>query len=202
MRSLLFCVELKTSFQDPNVRFTFVPTTTNGCTDLPAAGKWYEGSPGGESWVDSANFGPHSEEQARAGRELARLAGLPNGTSGLIINGRVSSLFPSLPSHNLMHRTSKVIGPFYKESSTFSKADIQALISYEKQKRLDPVLSALKDTLGEEMADRWDTRDASFISCLSSTIARAYLPDAAETLVGQKSMRRSQDYRKIPGNYR
>lgn len=71
-----------------------MPTTINGCTDLPAAEKWYEGSPGGESWTDSATFGPHSEEQARAGRELARLAGFPPGTSGLIINGRVSLIFP------------------------------------------------------------------------------------------------------------
>ena len=91
--------------QDPSVRYCFVPTQAGlGCTDLPAGLQWYSGGEALEDRNGRPAFSPDNAEQAYAGRELARLAGLPSDSSGLIINGRVRSY-----SKKLHERTLKIL---------------------------------------------------------------------------------------------
>lgn len=101
-----------------------------------------------------------------------------------------------------LNRAVQIIGPFAANTdrTPLSTADIKALISYERQKRLDPLVAAATEVLGVNLAS---VSKPSFWAKLSSVVARAYMPEeGAQSLMGQRSMRRSLDYRRIPGNFR
>ncbi|SCZ98554.1 BZ3500_MvSof-1268-A1-R1_Chr3-1g05461 [Microbotryum saponariae] len=103
---------------------------------------------------------------------MAKRFGFERGQSGVVINGRV-------------------VGPLRKDDLTI--ADLEALVSYEREERIDAVVEALRSVdLDLQSLDRssW----AHMVALATSVIAQAYEVDPSGGLAGEESIERSRDY--------
>ncbi len=83
-----------------------------------------------------------------SGQLLAREIGLKPGQMGLLVNGRVSEPLALFGTDIF-----QVVGPL--EADAFRAVDFSPLLSYEKQRRVTPILEALKGIgFTEESMDR------------------------------------------------
>lgn len=96
----------------------------------------------------------------------------------------------------------QIIGPFAQDD-TFEVQDLEALIAYERTKRIDAVVEALADVVpAQALTDLFArTSRPDLLARLSNAVSLASLPPTEESFTAPKSAKRSRDYRQIPGNY-
>ncbi|GAA6009058.1 hypothetical protein JCM11491_005730 [Sporobolomyces phaffii] len=105
--------------------------------------------------------------------------GFEPGQNGIIINGRV-------------------IGPF--PDGSFGLADLRALLSYELDKRIAPVVAAVKQA-GFDVSELERSQQSKIYNLASSIVQQAYLPDPTIGLFGGASTERRRDYMGLEGDY-
>ncbi|KAF8268079.1 UDP-glucose:Glycoprotein glucosyltransferase-domain-containing protein [Lactarius quietus] len=115
-----------------------------------------------------------------AGRIVAKTAGLAPGVSGLIINGRV-------------------VGPIAR--GEFTAEIYEILQEYELVKRVQPVLSALEDTV-PAFASYDRATAADIVSMLSSVVSTLQVEDPSRAGIFNKGpVSRTQSYKQVDSQY-
>ncbi|GAA5860419.1 hypothetical protein JCM1840_000253 [Sporobolomyces johnsonii] len=110
---------------------------------------------------------------------LRHQLGFQPGQNGIVINGRV-------------------VGPF--PDGAFGLADLRALLSYELEKRINPVVAAVQGTeFDTSMLER--SRQSHLFNLASSIVQAAYLPDSAAGIFGTGTVERRRDYMALHGNH-
>ncbi|GAA5899753.1 Kre5p [Sporobolomyces salmoneus] len=105
--------------------------------------------------------------------------GFQPGQTGIVINGRV-------------------VGPFPEES--FALPDLQALVSYELEKRINPLVAAIKNT-DFDISKLKRSQQSKIYNLASSIVQQAYLPDPTTGLFGGAPTERRRDYMCLEGNH-
>ena len=96
----------------------------------------------------------------------------------------------------------QIIGPFAEDDNP-AVQELEALVAYERTKRIDAVIEALAEVVpATALADLFArTSRPDFLARLSSAVSLASLPPTEESLTAPKPAKRSRDYGQIPGNY-
>ncbi|GAA5951905.1 hypothetical protein JCM21900_004180 [Sporobolomyces salmonicolor] len=110
---------------------------------------------------------------------LSHQLGFQPGQNGIVINGRV-------------------VGPF--PDGAFGLADLRALLSYELEKRIYPVVAAIQGT-DFDMSLLERSHQSHLFNLASSIVQEAYLPDSAASIFGTGAVERRRDYVALHGNH-
>lgn len=110
----------------------------------------------GNDWVQPTQaMAQRAADYWSATQRLADAVGLEHGASGILLNGRL-------------------VGPI-PDTAVFVKEDFDQLLKYERQKRINPVISAISDLgLGDKIVNPLNLAKAT------SLVARAHISDLPE----------------------
>ncbi|KAG8807237.1 hypothetical protein FRC17_004564 [Serendipita sp. 399] len=135
--------------------------------------KLEKSTPDGVNSLEYLNF-------CMSGQRLAREIGLRPGQMAIIVNGRI-------------------IGPL--PSGTFGKDDFPSLIAYERDRRVVPIVAALKEAqFSTDSLDRVSYAD--LMSTAASVVAAVQVPDpTAEGLFNMPMRPRQRQYRHLDSKH-
>lgn len=115
----------------------------HGGPHTDAGESWNEGNPLSQFLQKGANrrTALRAKQWWLEGERLVQSFGFNKGEHGIVLNGRVSSYRYFPQSRQLISSRAQVVGPF--DDDAFGAEDLKNLVQFERQKRIDPVISAV-----------------------------------------------------------